>query len=55
VLLLKPNPDYLKALADYAAKGMAIEVSRTYPIKAFKEAYTEVPKGGILGKAVFIV
>jgi len=55
VLLLKPNPDYLKTLADYAAKGMDIEVSRTYPIKAFKEAYTEVPKGGILGKAVFIV
>lgn len=53
VLLLKPTSSYLETLAQYAAGGMDIVIDRTYPMTSFKEAYTQVPKGGILGKAVF--
>ena len=52
ILSLTPTQDYLQALARYAADGLAVVVSTTYPITSFKQAYTDVPKGGIPGKAV---
>jgi len=55
VLLLKPSASYLETLAKYAADGIDIVVSKTYPIASFKEAYTEIPKGSLLGKAVFTI
>jgi NADPH:quinone reductase-like Zn-dependent oxidoreductase len=52
LLLLKPSLAYLEALAVYAEKEIAIVLSKVYPFNSFKEAYTEVPKGHLIGKAV---
>lgn len=52
ILSLTPTQDYLQALDRYAADGLDVVVSTTYPMTSFKQAYTDVPKGGILGKAV---
>jgi NADPH:quinone reductase-like Zn-dependent oxidoreductase len=53
VLLSKPSSYYLDILVRRVNGGMDVTVGRTYPVDAFKEAYTEMPKGGIVGKAVF--
>jgi len=55
VLLSKPSALYLEKLAQYASAGMDVVVGKTYDLAAFKEAYTEMPKSGVLGKAVFTV
>jgi NADPH:quinone reductase-like Zn-dependent oxidoreductase len=52
VLMLKPSPEYLAALTDYAEHGLAIVVSKTYPFHSFKKAYNEVPNGRFIGKSV---
>jgi NADPH:quinone reductase-like Zn-dependent oxidoreductase len=53
VLLSKPSPYYLDILARRASEGMDVVIGRTYSFDSFKEAYTEMPKGGVIGKAVF--
>ena len=55
VLLLKPTPDYLHELADLAAGGLDVVVSRTYPLADFQRAYAEVARGGVVGKAVLTI
>lgn len=52
LLMLKPSPEYLAELADYAESGIAIVVSKVYPFSSFKKAYTEVPNRKFIGKAV---
>ncbi|EHQ29663.1 NAD(P)-dependent alcohol dehydrogenase [Mucilaginibacter paludis] len=52
LLMLKPSPEYMAELTGYAEQGMAIVVSRVYPFYSFNKAYTEVPKGKFIGKAV---
>lgn len=49
------TPASLEKLARYAADGLDIRISKTYPITAVQAAYSELPKGGLIGKAVFIV
>jgi NADPH:quinone reductase-like Zn-dependent oxidoreductase len=51
-LLLKPTPAYLENLA---LAGLKIFVSRRYDFKDYRKAYDEVKKGGVVGKAVFVV
>ena len=53
VLLSKPSAFYLDILARRAGDGMQVVVGRTYAADKFKEAYTEMPSGGVIGKAVF--
>lgn len=55
ILNLNPSQNYLNQIANYAADGLTIVVSATHPLSAFKQAYTEAAKGGILGKAVITV
>ena len=55
LLMLKPSPEYLTALSGYAENGMAIVASKVYPFHAFKKAYTEVPDGKFIGKAVITI
>lgn len=50
LLLLKPTPAYLER-----STGLQVLVSKRYDFKDFKKAYDEVQKGGIPGKAVFII
>ncbi|GAA3951391.1 zinc-binding dehydrogenase [Chitinophaga oryziterrae] len=52
LLMLKPSPEYLAELTGYAEDGIAIVVSKVYPFNSFKKAYTEVPDGKFIGKAV---
>lgn len=52
LLLLKPSVASLEKLA---AAGLQIFVSKRYNFSDYKKAYDEVKKGGILGKAVFVV
>ncbi|MEO7048479.1 MAG: NAD(P)-dependent alcohol dehydrogenase [Ferruginibacter sp.] len=52
LLMLKPSPEYLAVLSAYAENGIAIVVSKVYPFYSFKNAYTEVPNGKFIGKAV---
>lgn len=52
LLMLKPSPEYLAALTAYAKNGMTIVVSKAYPFHSFEKAYTEVPGGKFIGKAV---
>ncbi|MGY2134263.1 zinc-binding dehydrogenase [Hymenobacter sp. HD11105] len=52
MLLLKPTPAYLQELAALATGGLDIVVSQTYPLADFQRAYTEVARGGVVGKAV---
>lgn len=51
-LLLKPSPAYLEKLA---SAGLQIPVSKRYDFKDYRKAYDEVKKGGVVGKAVFVV
>jgi NADPH:quinone reductase-like Zn-dependent oxidoreductase len=53
VLLSKASPYYLDILARRANEGIDVVIGRTYQLDAFKEAYTEMPRGGVVGKAVF--
>ncbi|MBE5320780.1 NAD(P)-dependent alcohol dehydrogenase [Pedobacter sp. MR2016-19] len=55
LLMLKPAPEYLTALSGYAENGMAIVASKVYPFHSFKKAYTEVPDGKFIGKAVITI
>ena len=55
VLLSKPSVADLETLSDYITNGMEVVIGKTYKMEAFKEAYSEMPKGGIVGKAVFTV
>jgi NADPH:quinone reductase-like Zn-dependent oxidoreductase len=55
LLMLKSSSAYLEALAAYAGEGIAIVVSKVYPFNLFKEAYLEVPKGHLIGKAVIMI
>jgi NADPH:quinone reductase-like Zn-dependent oxidoreductase len=52
LLMLTPAPEYLTALSVYAENGMSIVVNKAYPFHLFKKAYTEVPNGKFIGKAV---
>jgi len=53
VLLSKPSAAYLQTLSEYVNDGLEVVIGRTYKMTAFKEAYAEMPQGGIVGKAVF--
>ena len=55
LLILKPTLAYLEALAGYAKQGIQIVVSKAYPFDSFLQAYTEVPKGKFIGKAVVTI
>ncbi|WP_074493291.1 NAD(P)-dependent alcohol dehydrogenase [Mucilaginibacter polytrichastri] len=55
LLMLKPAPEYLAELTGYAASGIAIIVSKVYPFHLFEKAYTEVPNGKFIGKAVITI
>jgi Rad3-related DNA helicase len=55
VLMLKPSPVYLKALATYMEQGLSIVVSKTFPFDSFKAAYIEAPEAHIVGKAVIMI
>jgi NADPH:quinone reductase-like Zn-dependent oxidoreductase len=55
VLILKPTAGYLKSLALLTEEGLDIIVDRSYPLTSVKEAYSEVARGGILGKAVIVI
>ena len=52
LLLLKPSTASLEKLA---AAGLQIFISRRYDFRDYKKAYDEMKKGGIPGKAVFVV
>ena len=51
-LLLKPSPAYLEELA---SSGLKVFVSKHYNFNDYRKAYDEVKKGGVVGKAVFVV
>jgi NADPH:quinone reductase-like Zn-dependent oxidoreductase len=55
VLLSKPSSYYLDILVRRVNNGMDIEIGRTYGVDAFRQAYTEMPRGGVVGKAVFVL
>jgi NADPH:quinone reductase-like Zn-dependent oxidoreductase len=55
LLMLKPSPELLEKLSVFAGRGIKIVVGKTYPFNSFKEAYTETPNGGIIGKTVIVV
>ncbi|WP_159475155.1 NAD(P)-dependent alcohol dehydrogenase [Dyadobacter sp. 3J3] len=55
VLLSKPSVADLHTLVNNVNEGMDVVIAKTYRMDDFKEAYKEVPRGGILGKAVFIL
>jgi NADPH:quinone reductase-like Zn-dependent oxidoreductase len=52
LLMLKPSPECLAELSDYAESGIEIVVSKVYPFNSFNKAYTEAPNGKFIGKAV---
>jgi NADPH:quinone reductase-like Zn-dependent oxidoreductase len=52
LLMLKPSPEYLTELRGYVENGIKIVVSKVYPFQSFKKAYTEVPTGKFIGKAI---
>ena len=52
LLLLKPSADALEKLA---ASGLQVLVSKRYDFADYKKAYDEVKKGGLTGKAVFVI
>jgi len=55
VLLSNPSTADLQTLVKYVSDGMDVIIAKTYTINYFKQAYTEIPRGGILGKAVFTI
>lgn len=52
VLLLKPSAANLEKLA---TAGLQVFVSKRYDFADYRKAYDEVKKGGIPGKAVFVI
>jgi len=52
LLLLKPSQAYLEKLA---GAGLQVFISKRYDWHDYQRAYEEVKKGGIPGKAVFVV
>jgi NADPH:quinone reductase-like Zn-dependent oxidoreductase len=54
VLLSKASSYYLDILVRRVNGGMDVAVGKSYPADAFKQAYTDMPKGGVVGKAVFV-
>jgi len=52
VLLSKPSTADLQTLVKYINDGMDIVIAKAYRMDDFKQAYTEVRKGGVLGKAI---
>jgi NADPH:quinone reductase-like Zn-dependent oxidoreductase len=52
VLLLKPSAANLERMA---AAGLRVFISKRYDFSDYKNAYDEVKKGSVLGKAVFII
>jgi hypothetical protein len=52
LLLLKPSAASLEKLA---AAGLQVFISKRYDFRDYKKAYDEVKKGGMPGKAVFVV
>lgn len=52
LLLLKPSVAYLEKLA---TAGLQVFISKRYDFHDYKRAYDEVKKGGIPGKAVFVI
>ena len=52
LLLLKPSAASLEKLA---VAGLQVFISKRYDFPDYKKAYDEVKKGGMPGKAVFIV
>ena len=54
-LFSKPTPAYLQSLVHFVSQGMEVVIGKRYNMSDFKTAYLEVPKGGIQGKAVFLI
>lgn len=52
LLLLKPSAAALKKLA---TAGLQVIISKRYNFLDYKQAYDEVKKGGLVGKAVFVM
>lgn len=52
VLLLKPTVSGLKRLAE---SGLKVVIGKRYAWESFRQGYEEVKKGGITGKAVFVI
>jgi NADPH:quinone reductase-like Zn-dependent oxidoreductase len=52
LLLLKPSAAYLEMLA---VSGLQVFISKCYDFRDYRKAYDEVKKGGIQGKAVFVI
>lgn len=52
LLLLKPSVSYLEKLA---TARLQVLISERYDFKDYRKAYDEVKKGGVAGKAVFVV
>ncbi|WP_440134749.1 NAD(P)-dependent alcohol dehydrogenase [Chitinophaga sancti] len=52
VLLLKPTAEKLKALAK---SGLKVVIGKRYAWEDFRKGYEEVKRGGIVGKAVFVL
>jgi NADPH:quinone reductase-like Zn-dependent oxidoreductase len=52
LLLLKPSPTYLENLA---LSGLQVFISKRYELADYRKAYDEMKKGGVAGKAVFVV
>ncbi|AEV97695.1 alcohol dehydrogenase [Niastella koreensis] len=52
LLMLKPLAASLEKLA---SAGLQVTISKRYDFRDYKKAYDEVKRGGIVGKAVFVV
>jgi len=55
LLMLKPSPEYLTELSGSVENGIKIVVGKVYPFQSFEKAYTEVPNGKFIGKAVITI
>lgn len=55
IMMMKSDQESLDYLANEVVNGMDVHISKTYPMSAYKEAYTTFSKVSTLGKAVFIV
>ena len=55
ILMSNPTPQSLTELSDWANKGLDVIVGNTYAFENFAQAYSEMQKQGVLGKAVFII
>ena len=55
ILFLKSSREQLNELAELAKGGLDIMVNKSYPLSDVKEAYKEISKNGVMGKAVINV